>query len=48
MYFIFDSNGNLVGNKKGYKTHSNAWVQASKLFDKIRQNYSIKLLHNYI
>jgi len=43
-YFIFDSHGNLAGNPKGYKSHSNAWVQAAKLFDHLRSNYSIKLL----
>jgi hypothetical protein len=43
-YFIFDSHGNPAGNPNGYKSHANAWVQAAKLFDHMRSNYSIKLL----
>jgi hypothetical protein len=43
-YFIFDSHGNPAGNPNGYKSHANAWVQAAKLFDHLRSNYSIKLL----
>ena len=43
-YFIFDVNGQMSGNPKGYINHSNAAVQASKLFDFMGQGYSIKLL----
>lgn len=26
-YFIFDCNGEVVGNPKGYRTHHGAWCQ---------------------
>lgn len=43
-YYIFDFQGKPAGNPKGYKSHANAWVQAAKLFDFSRLNYSIKLI----
>ena len=30
MYFIFDCNGQIVGNPKGYKTHKGAQTQCEK------------------
>jgi hypothetical protein len=29
MYFIFDCNGQIVGNPKGYKTHKGAQTQCN-------------------
>jgi hypothetical protein len=30
MYFIYDCNGSIVGNSKGYKTHKGAQTQCEK------------------
>lgn len=30
MFFIFDCNGDIVGNKKGYATHKGAQMQCEK------------------
>lgn len=34
MYFIFDCNGQIVGNPKGYKTHKGAQTQCNLKYDK--------------
>jgi hypothetical protein len=30
MFFIFDCNGSIIGNPKGYKTHKGAQTQCEK------------------
>lgn len=34
MYFIFDCNGDIVGNFKGYRTHKGAQTQCNLKYDK--------------
>lgn len=35
MFFIFDCNGEIVGNRKGYKTHKGAQTQCENKQSKI-------------
>jgi hypothetical protein len=42
MFFIFDCNGEIVGNPKGYKTHKGAQAQCN--LDRMNETKIMKLL----
>ena len=49
MYFIFDCNGAIVGNPKGYKTFEGAERQADskKVMQTVIETYNTRVKKNY-
>lgn len=46
MYFIFDANGELFGNSKGYKTYKAAQCQCTKQRYKLWHLYDHRINKN--